>query len=91
MFAHEKIACGFKAPLHFQTCNALPVLVGEFSLAIDNCMPHLDARFEAYGQCDGAVQQLMCHKFYVIDVFCYLCHLLSLDCCIVVVLLLLWR
>ena len=53
MFAHEKISCGFKSPLHFQTCNALPVFVGEFSLAIDNCMPNLDARFADYGQCNG--------------------------------------
>ena len=42
MFAHEKIACGFKTPLHFQTCNALPVMVGEFSLAIGNCAAKVD-------------------------------------------------
>lgn len=52
MYAHERIACGYKSPLHFQTCNAVPTMVGEFSLAIDNCMPFLDARFKNYGQCD---------------------------------------
>jgi hypothetical protein len=50
-FVHEKIACGYKSQLHFQTCNAVPVMVGEFSLAIDNCMPYLDARYADYGQC----------------------------------------
>ena len=49
MFAHEKIACGFKAPLHFTTCTRAPTLVGEFSLAIDNCMPHIDPNFADFG------------------------------------------
>ena len=49
MFAHEKIACGFKAPLHFTTCMRAPTLVGEFSLAIDNCMPHIDPNFADFG------------------------------------------
>ena len=51
LYAHEKIACGFKAPLHFTTCTRAPTLVGEFSLAIDNCMPGVDASFKDYGQC----------------------------------------
>ena len=50
MFAHEKIACGFKAPLHFTTCTRAPTLVGEFSLAIDNCMPHIDPNFANFGK-----------------------------------------
>jgi hypothetical protein len=49
MFAHEKIACGFKAPLHFTTCKRAPTLVGGFSLAIDNCLPHVDANYKDYG------------------------------------------
>ena len=49
MFAHEKIACGFKAPLHFTTCMRAPTLVGEFSLAIDNCMPQVDPNYANYG------------------------------------------
>lgn len=52
LYAHEKIACGFKAPLHFTTCTRAPTLVGEFSLAIDNCMPGVDDQFADYGQCD---------------------------------------
>jgi len=51
LYAHEKIACGFKAPLHFTTCTRAPTLVGEFSLAIDNCMPGVDSDFKDYGQC----------------------------------------
>ena len=50
LYAHEKIACGFKAPLHFTTCTRAPTLVGEFSLAIDNCMPGVDKDFANFGQ-----------------------------------------
>ena len=54
MFAHEKIACGFKAPLHFTTCTRRPTLVGEFSLAIDNCITKgTDPKFPDYGQCNN--------------------------------------
>jgi len=52
MYAHEKIACGFKAPLHFSTCQRLPTFVGEFSLATENCLPNVDTKFKNYGQCD---------------------------------------
>jgi hypothetical protein len=57
-YVHEKIACSYKSQLHFQTCNVVPVLVGEFSIAIDNCMPHLDARFADYGQCRDLASRL---------------------------------
>lgn len=57
-YVHEKIACSYKSQLHFQTCNVVPVLVGEFSIAIDNCMPHLDARFADYGQCRDIASRL---------------------------------
>jgi hypothetical protein len=53
MYVHEKISCGYKAQLHFETCNAVPTLVGEFSLAIDNCIPFVDSRFKDYGQCNN--------------------------------------
>jgi hypothetical protein len=52
-YAHENEACAYKIPLHYETCNALPVLVGEFSIAIDDCMPYLNAQHENYGQCDN--------------------------------------
>jgi hypothetical protein len=58
LYVHEKIACSYKSQLHFQTCNVVPVLVGEFSIAIDNCMPHLDARFADYGQCRDIASRL---------------------------------
>jgi hypothetical protein len=57
-FTHEKIACGYKSQLHFQTCNAVPTMVGEFSLAIDNCMPHLDSRYADFGQCRDIASRL---------------------------------
>lgn len=52
MYSHELEACANKIPLHYQTCNAVPVLVGEFSLAIDDCMPYVNARFQDVGQCN---------------------------------------
>jgi hypothetical protein len=57
-YTHEKIGCSYKSQLHFQTCNVVPVMVGEFSLAIDNCMPHLDARYADYGQCKSVGERL---------------------------------
>jgi hypothetical protein len=57
-YVHEKIACSYKSQLHFQTCNVVPVFVGEFSIAIDNCMPHLDARYADYGQCRDVASRL---------------------------------
>jgi hypothetical protein len=58
IYVHEKIACSYKSQLHFQSCNVVPVLVGEFSLAIDNCMPHLDARYADFGQCRDVASRL---------------------------------
>jgi hypothetical protein len=58
LYVHEKIACSYKSQLHFQTCNVVPVFVGEFSIAIDNCMPHLDARYADYGQCRDIASRL---------------------------------
>ncbi|CAM9169230.1 unnamed protein product [Discosporangium mesarthrocarpum] len=52
MYVHERMACSYTAMLRYETCAALPVFVGEWSLAIDNCMPHLDMKFANYGQCD---------------------------------------
>jgi hypothetical protein len=52
MFAHEKIACGFKAPLHFTTCTRRPTYVGEFSLATENCLKNVDVNYQDYGQCN---------------------------------------
>lgn len=44
MYVHERMACSYTSMLRYQTCAALPVFVGEWSLAIDNCMPWLDSK-----------------------------------------------
>eukprot|EP01041_Mallomonas_annulata_P000167 gene167-286_t len=44
-------ACRMTTTLKHSSCTSAPVLVGEWSLAIDNCMPRLDVRFEDVGQC----------------------------------------
>eukprot|EP00662_Eupelagonemidae_sp_cell21_P026697 gene26697-17520_t len=38
----ENIACQYDGLLTFKSCTSLPVLTGEWSLAIDNCMPLLN-------------------------------------------------
>ncbi|CAM9161413.1 unnamed protein product, partial [Ascophyllum nodosum] len=53
MYVHERMACSYTSMLRYQTCAVLPVFVGEWSLAVDNCMPWLDSKFENYGQCDN--------------------------------------
>ena len=50
MYAHEKIACGMKTALHFETCKRFPTFIGEFSLATENCLPHVDKDFEDFGE-----------------------------------------
>jgi len=52
LYSHELESCADKIPFHYETCNALPIIIGEFSLAVDDCMPFLNARFEDVGQCD---------------------------------------
>jgi glucan 1,3-beta-glucosidase len=38
MIVAENIACGYGSMLRFKTCLSLPVIVGEWSLAIDDCI-----------------------------------------------------
>ncbi|CAN0391788.1 unnamed protein product, partial [Ectocarpus sp. 13 AM-2016] len=52
MYVHERMACSYTSMLRYQTCAVLPVMVGEWSLAVDNCMPWLDSKFADFGQCD---------------------------------------
>jgi len=52
----ENIACGYGSMLRYKTCTSLPTFVGEWSLAIDDCMGHLrgtdvSVQFHDYGQC----------------------------------------
>lgn len=44
MYVHERMACSYTSMLRYQTCAVLPVMVGEWSLAVDNCMPWLDSK-----------------------------------------------
>ncbi|CAM9160424.1 unnamed protein product [Phaeothamnion confervicola] len=57
-YVHESMACGYTSMLRYQTCSALPTFVGEFSLAIDNCMKYLDPKFQDFGQCDRLADRL---------------------------------
>lgn len=52
MYVHERMACAMTSMLRFETCSASPVIVGEWSLAIDNCMDNIDRKFKNYGQCE---------------------------------------
>jgi glucan 1,3-beta-glucosidase len=54
----ENIACGYGSMLRYKTCVSLPTFVGEFSLAIDDCMGNLrgqsySVQFHDYGQCNN--------------------------------------
>ena len=52
MYVHEVESCASSNFLHYDTCNSLPIVVGEWSMAIDDCMPYLNARFQNIGQCN---------------------------------------
>lgn len=52
MYVHLMETCALNNMLHYETCTTLPTLVGEWSIAIDDCMPYLNARFQNVGQCD---------------------------------------
>jgi len=54
----ENIACGYGSLLRYKTCTSLPTFVGEWSLAIDDCMGNIRGQdysfqFHNYGQCDN--------------------------------------
>jgi len=54
----ENIACGYGSMLRYKTCVSLPTFVGEWSLAIDDCMGNIrgtgySVQFHNYGQCDN--------------------------------------
>jgi len=56
MIVAANIACGYGSMLRFKTCVGIPVLVGEWSLAIDDCMTIIrgsgsSVQFHDYGQC----------------------------------------
>jgi len=56
MIVAENIACGYGSLLRFKTCISLPVILGEWSLANDDCMGYLrgsetSVQFLDFGQC----------------------------------------
>jgi len=53
----QNIACGYGSMLRFKTCTSVPVFVGEWSLANDDCMSVLrgsekSVQEKDYGQCN---------------------------------------
>jgi len=58
----SNIACGYGSMLRFKTCTSLPTMVGEWSLAIDDCMGNIrgqdySVQFHDYGQCKNLVER----------------------------------
>jgi glucan 1,3-beta-glucosidase len=56
MIVAQNIACGYGSMLRFKTCTSLPTFVGEWSLAVDDCMGNLrgaqkSVQFQDFGQC----------------------------------------
>jgi len=56
MIVAQNIACGYGSMLRFKTCMSLPTLVGEWSLAIDDCIDVIrgaesSVQFYDFGQC----------------------------------------
>jgi glucan 1,3-beta-glucosidase len=63
MIVAENIACGYGSMLRFKTCTSLPTLVGEWSLAIDDCMTDLrgaqsSVQFFNFGQCKHLTERI---------------------------------
>jgi len=56
MIVAENIACGYGSMLRYKSCTSLPTFVGEWSMAIDDCMYDLrgaqsSVQFHDWGQC----------------------------------------
>lgn len=59
----ENIACGYGSMLRFKTCVSLPTLVGEWSLAIDDCVgvirgAETSVQFFDFGQCKNLKERI---------------------------------
>jgi len=59
----ENIACGYGSMLRFKTCTSLPTFVGEWSLAVDDCMSNIrgqqySVQFHDFGQCKNLKQRV---------------------------------
>jgi len=58
MIVAENIACGYGSMLRFKTCLSLPTMVGEWSLAIDDCIAIIrgagvSVQTKNFGQCNN--------------------------------------
>jgi len=56
MIVAENIACGYGSMLRFKTCTSLPTFVGEWSLAVDDCIAKIrgaggSVQDKDFGQC----------------------------------------
>jgi hypothetical protein len=54
----ENIACGYGSMLRFKTCTSVPVFVGEWSLATEDCIGNIrgqdySVQFRDFGQCNN--------------------------------------
>jgi len=63
MIVAQNIACGYGSMLRFKSCTSVPVLVGEWSLAIDDCLGNLrgseySVQEKDYGQCKHLTERV---------------------------------
>jgi len=59
----ENIACGYGSMLRFKTCTSLPTMVGEMSLATEDCMGNIrgqdySVQFHDFGQCKNLQERV---------------------------------
>jgi len=59
----ENIACGYGSMLRYKTCTSLPTMVGEWSLATEDCMGNIrgqdySVQFHDFGQCKNLQERV---------------------------------
>jgi len=59
----ENIACGYGSMMRYKTCTSLPTFLGEWSLAIDDCMGNIrgqdySVQFHDFGQCKNLKERV---------------------------------
>jgi len=63
MIVAQNIACGYGSMLRFKTCTSIPTFVGEWSMAIDDCMDIIRGSETSvqkidYGQCKNLKERV---------------------------------
>jgi len=63
MIVAENIACGYGSMLRFKTCTSLPTFVGEWSLAVDDCIGLIrgaggSVQNKDFGQCKNLKERV---------------------------------